>query len=263
MARNIISFAGAGRVAGALCMEFYRAGIKIQKIVSEFEDHGISLANRCKASWSSELKFPDSTDIIIVAVPDHKLKELLGNINCHEHTMVAHTAGSYGLEVFPDRLKRTGVLYPLQTFSKERKVDFNNLPFFIETSDKDFSDILSKLVESIGGNVHFVDTERRKMLHLAAVFVCNFINHMLTAGNEVASRAGFSLEVLNPLITETVSKAIDLGPASSQTGPAIRNDLNTIEKHLELLSFSPELQTLYREITRSIITHYKNELMNG
>lgn len=262
MARNIISFAGAGRVAGALCMEFYRAGIEIQKIVSEYEDHGAPLANRCNASWSSELKFPDSTDIIIVAVPDHKLKELLGNIDCHEHTLVAHTAGSYGLEVFPERLKRTGVLYPLQTFSKERKVDFSNLPFFIETSDKNFSDVLRKLVESIGGNVHFVDTERRKMLHLAAVFVCNFINHLLTAGNEVASRAGFSLEVLNPLITETVSKAIDLGPVRSQTGPAIRNDVNTIEKHLELLSFSPELQTIYREITRSIITHYKNELMN-
>jgi len=86
---------------------------------------------------------------------------------------------------------------------------------------------------------------------------------MLTSGDKVASRAGFSLEILKPLITETVSKAIDIGPARSQTGPAIRNDLNTIEKHLELLSFSPELQATYREITRSIITHYKNESMNG
>lgn len=244
-------------------MEFYRTGIKIQKIVSEFEDDGRSLANSCNASWSSELKFPDTTDIIIVAVPDHKLKELLGDIECHESAVVAHTAGSYGLEVFPDRLKRTGVLYPLQTFSKERKVVFSDLPFFIEASDKDSSDILKKLVESIGGKVHFVDTEHRKMLHLAAVFVCNFINHMLMAGNEVALRAGFSLEVLKPLIAETISKAIDNGPVRSQTGPAIRNDFNTIEKHMELLSFSPELQKIYREITQSIIKHYKNELMNG
>ena len=113
------------------------------------------------------------------------------------------------------------------------------------------------LAESIGGQAHFTDTEQRRMLHLAAVFVCNFTNHMLTAGKEVALRAGFPFEVLNPLIEETFLKAIDNGPENSQTGPAVRNDLNTIEKHLELLSFSPELKRIYNEITHSIIKYYK------
>jgi predicted short-subunit dehydrogenase-like oxidoreductase (DUF2520 family) len=95
------------------------------------------------------------------------------------------------------------------------------------------------------------------MLHLAAVFVNNFTNHMLRTGKEIASMAGFSFEVLEPLVNETISKALDIGPENSQTGPAVRNDLNTIEKHLDLLSFSPEMQDMYREITRSIITYNK------
>jgi len=263
MILNNISFAGAGRVAGALCMEFYRSGIRINKIVSESGINARQLAGMCKASWSTELIFTDSTDLIIVAVPDNRLEETLRKIECGEDTLVAHTAGSYGLDVFPAGMKKTGILYPLQTFSKGRNILFRDLPFFIEASDTDSADILRNLAESIGGKVHFADSGRRKMLHLAGVFACNFVNHMLTAGNEIAVRAGFSPEVLNPLILETVSKAMEKGAAVSQTGPAVRNDLNTIEKHLELLSFSPELQGMYREITQSIVTHYKNQLRNG
>ena len=99
------------------------------------------------------------------------------------------------------------------------------------------------------------------MLHLAAVFICNFTNHMLTAGMEVAEKAGVPFEILYPLLQETVSKALSIGPDKSQTGPAVRNDQNTIEKHLELLSFSPDLQNIYREITISIINYY-NKIMN-
>jgi len=252
-----ISFAGAGRVGVALCKELYHAGFRIDRIVSESENSGRLFADSCKASWSTDLIFPDSTDVIIVAVPDHSLKNVLDNIRCRPETLVAHTAGSIGLDVFPEKIKRKGIFYPLQTFSKERKVVFKDLPFLLESSDKKSSVILENLAGSIGGKVHFVDTEHRRMLHLAAVFVCNFTNHMLTAGKEVAFNAGFPFEVLGPLVRETISKAMDTGPENSQTGPAVRNDQNTIEKHLELLSFSPELQRIYSEMTRSIIKYYK------
>jgi predicted short-subunit dehydrogenase-like oxidoreductase (DUF2520 family) len=252
-----ISFAGAGRVAGALCRELYHAGFRIDLIVSESEKNGRLLADSCKASWSPDLIFPDSTDIIIVAVPDHRLKSVLDNIICRPETLVAHTAGSFGLNIFPENIKRKGIIYPLQTFSKERKVVFRDLPFLLESSDNESSVILDSIAGSIGGKVHFVDTEHRRMLHLAAVFVCNFTNHMLTAGKEVALKAGLSFEVLEPLVKETFLKAMETGPENSQTGPAVRNDQNTIEKHLELLSFSPELQRIYSEMTRSIIKYYK------
>ncbi len=258
MAHYNVSFAGAGRVAGALCMEMHCSGINIRQIVSESGTNGKPLADACNASWSSDLIFHDPLDILIVAVPDHKLHSVLNSIKCPDDTLVVHTAGSFGLDLFPDRMKHTGVFYPLQTFSKGRKIIFRDLPFFVEASDQQMTGKLKKLAEKIGSKVYFVDTEHRKMLHLAAIFVCNFTNHMLTAGKEMSSRAGLSFEVLEPLIKETISKAIDNGPDLSQTGPALRNDQNTIAKHMDLLSFSPDLQKIYKDVTQSIIEYYKN-----
>jgi predicted short-subunit dehydrogenase-like oxidoreductase (DUF2520 family) len=255
-----LSFAGAGRVAGVLCREMYSKGINIRHIVSESQTSAKVLADECGASYSTSLSFNEPADIIIVAVPDHRLKDVLGSIECPENTLVAHTAGSFGLEVFPSRLKHTGVFYPLQTFAKDRKTSLNNLPFFLEASSSEKEAMLTNLAESIGGKVYVVDKEHRILLHLAAVFVCNFVNHMLTAGKEISAKGGFSFELLEPLITETVSKAMELGPDHSQTGPAVRNDKNTITKHIDLLSFSPELQNIYKDLTESIINYYKKEL---
>jgi predicted short-subunit dehydrogenase-like oxidoreductase (DUF2520 family) len=252
-----ISFAGAGRVAGTLCREMFRAGFKILQIVSENGANGRLTARSCGAEWSSVLDFNDSNDIIIVAVPDHKLKDVLSGIRCSSRTLVVHTAGSCGLEMFPSRIEKTGVFYPLQTFSKGREVRLKNLPFFIEAKDESTRQTLVSLAETLGGKTFFADSERRKLLHVSAVFVNNFTNFMLTEGTEIASKAGFSPDILEPLIRETISKALENGPSSSQTGPAIRNDIDTIEKHMKLLSFSPDLLKLYSEVTHSILKHYK------
>lgn len=258
MYHNNISFAGAGRVAGALCRELFSAGYGVDMIVSETETSGKSLAAFCNAAWSDDLRFPDSTNVIIVAVPDHRLKDVLENLSCTKETLVVHTAGSFGLDIFPSHIQRKGIFYPLQTFSKNRKVNFMDLPFLLETSDKESAEILSFMCEKMHGKVYFVNTQQRRMIHLAAVFVCNFTNHMLTSGKEVALKAGFPFEMLTPLINETIAKALDSGPENSQTGPAVRHDNNTIEKHLELLSFSPDLQRIYNDMTQAIIGYYKN-----
>jgi predicted short-subunit dehydrogenase-like oxidoreductase (DUF2520 family) len=260
MAHSNISFAGAGRVAGALCREMFRAGFKILQIVSENDANGRLTAGSCGAEWSSALDFNDSNDIIIVAVPDHRLKEVLSGIRCSSRTLIVHTAGSCGLEVFPSRIEKTGVFYPLQTFSIGREVSLKDLPFFIEAKDESSRQTLVTLAETLGGKAFFADSESRKLLHVSAVFVNNFTNFMLTEGIEIASRAGFSPEILEPLIRETINKALENGPSSSQTGPAIRNDIDTIKKHIELLSFSPDLQKLYSEVTQSILKHYKTSL---
>ncbi|MBK7711542.1 MAG: DUF2520 domain-containing protein [Bacteroidales bacterium] len=256
MINKHISFAGAGRVASALCRKIYKAGYKIDLVVSITENSGRSLADSCEALWSAIPEFPVSTDIIIVAVPDHALNKVLEDIKCRPGTLVVHTAGSFGLEVFPARYTAKGVFYPLQTFSIERKVEFTDLPLLIESSDLQSSALLEDLAASIGAKSWFVNTDQRIILHVAAVFICNFANHMLTRGKEVAEKAGVPFEIFYPLITETVSKAIDIGPEKAQTGPAVRNDRNTIEKHIELLSYSPELEKMYREITMSIINYY-------
>jgi predicted short-subunit dehydrogenase-like oxidoreductase (DUF2520 family) len=259
MFQHNISFAGAGKVAAALCGKIYETGIKVDLIVSLTKERGLSLAESCEASWSPEPDFPVSTEIIIVAVPDHRLKSVLENLRCPADTLVVHTAGSIGLDVFPEHITKRGVFYPLQTFSAERKVDFTTLPLLLESSDRESAAVLEELAESIGGKTYIVSTEQRIMIHLAAVFICNFTNHMLTEGKQVAEKAGVPFEMFFPLLRETMLKAIDKGPEKSQTGPAVRNDQNTIEKHMELLSFSPELKKIYREITLSII-NYHNKL---
>jgi predicted short-subunit dehydrogenase-like oxidoreductase (DUF2520 family) len=164
-----------------------------------------------------------------------------------------------GLDMFPEHFRHKGVFYPLQTFSKNRQVNFTGLPFLLESSDEEDSHILKTLVESVSGKAYFVDTEHRRMLHLAAVFICNFTNHMLTVGKDVVLKAGFPFEIMAPLINETISKALESGPENSQTGPAVRHDQNTIEKHMELLSYSPELQKIYREMTGAITEYYKDK----
>jgi len=260
MARLNISFVGAGRVANALCRQLYSSGHKIGLIVSETEKNGKILADYCKTSWSRDLIFPELTDIIFVAVPDQKLKSVLDTLKCGSETLVVHTAGSIGIEVFPKHLKRKGIFYPLQTFSPKRKVIFTNVPIFLESSDRFSSVIMERLAESIGGKVYLANSEQRRMMHVAAVFASNFTNLMLTVSKELTLKSDFPFEVMKPLIEETIYKAMDIGPENSQTGPAIRNDQNTIEKHLELLSFSPELKRLYFEITRAITEYYKKKI---
>jgi len=259
MERLNISFAGAGKVANALSRRFYRSGHRILQIISPGEKNGRELAAICNASWSAKPIFEVENDLVIVAVPDNILGAFLRSIECSRETLVVHTAGSYGTGIFPESIIRKGVFYPLQTFSLGRDVSFENMPVFIESPDKKDVNLLENLAVNQGCKVYYSDAERRQILHLAAVFVCNFQNHILTIGKDISEKAGFSFEVLIPLIEETMSKAIENKPENSQTGPAVRNDQNTIEKHLELLSFDRDIKNLYAEMTNSIIGYYKDK----
>lgn len=247
-----ISFVGAGNVASALAQELFRSGFNIRQISSRGESSCRTLALLCNASWSPDLCFTEDTDLIIVSVPDDSLLSVIKKIECAGHTVVVHTAGSTGLEVFPPELEHTGIFYPLQTFTRERYVDFSRIHIFIETEDLFTSTLLINIAEALKSRYHFSGTENRRLLHVAAVFVNNFTNFMFHSGKIIAERAGFDFEVLKPLIEETVSKAFALGPENSQTGPAARADKGTIENHIKLLSSSPDLQRVYAEISKSI-----------
>jgi predicted short-subunit dehydrogenase-like oxidoreductase (DUF2520 family) len=253
-----ISFIGAGKVAGSLSRKLSETGFTVKTIFSRNSVTGRKLAERTGASWSPEPVFSDQSDVIIAAVPDDSLRQILSRIKCKDNAIVAHTAGSLGLDVFPAGLKHKGVFYPLQTFSEGRKIDFKGLPVFIESSDNETMEILKEIAGSIGATVYVIDEDHRRLLHVAAVFVNNFTNFMFTAGKRIAEKAGMNFEILEPLIRETVSKAFDAGPEKSQTGPALRLDKGTIEKHINLLSFSSDLQKTYSEMTESIISYYKN-----
>lgn len=258
-----ISFAGTGNVASALSRNLLRREHIIEHFISTNEKKGRQLADRCDASWSDKHIFPLTSEIIIVAVPDHDLQEVLKKIECNESAIIAHTAGSLGLDIFPHHFRNTGIFYPLQTFSNKREIDISFVPFFIEASNNSSEEVLKQLAGSLSNAVYVSDTEHRRLLHLAAVFVSNFTNHMFTEGKNISQFAGFPFEVLKPLILETVSKAMEIGPENAQTGPAVRYDLNTIEKHLDLLSFSPEQKDIYDLISRSIINYYNKKKQDG
>jgi len=251
-----ISFIGAGRVAGALCRRLYNKGCKIENIVSRSPGYGPDLAAECNASWFVKKDFGADSDLIIVSVQDKYLIEVLGNIRCSNPAIVAHTAGSYGLEVFPSTIEHKAVLYPLQTFSHGRETDFLNLPFFIEGSDEDSIRMMEQIVNITGGNPIRSNADERRKLHLAAVFACNFTNHMLTLSKKMANEAGVDFSLLEHLIRETVNKALEIGPENSQTGPAVRNDQVTIDRHLDLLGSNDAARELYLLITQSITKQY-------
>lgn len=257
-----ISFVGTGRVAESLCRIIHQKGHKILQVTSSSRDKGLPMSEKYGARYTSEPLFSGDTDIILVAVPDHRLKEVISRIRCSENSIVAHTAGSYGIDLFPENIRKPAVFYPLQTFSTGRETMLKGVPVLIETAELESADRLTELARSIECNVYYSDLEHRKLLHVAAVFVSNFVNHMLTSGKEISARAGFSFDILKPLFLETVGKALENSPERSQTGPAVRNDLNTIKNHRELLSFSPDLERVYEEVTSSIMRYYNIKSSN-
>jgi len=243
-------------VAVSLCAGLKAAGHKIISVTSKGGDSARALAATTGAHVIKDLTFPETCDILILAVTDTAISEIASKITVPEKTIVVHTAGSVPLSALCRKVN-AGVLYPLQTFTIGFPPDMSKVPFFIEATDENTLTILRELGESIGAGVWDCDTEQRKKLHLAAVLTNNFSNFMMTSGEMIATEAGIDPSLLNPLIEETARKAVRTGPAMAQTGPAMRLDDSTVKSHIDLLSFMPEYQKLYRLISKMISAHYR------
>lgn len=249
-----ITIIGAGKVGSVLAKAFFQAGLTIDKIISKSAVSAESLAKLTNSEWGSDVACDISSDYIILTVPDNEIETVCGSLGNITNSTLVHTAGSFGINAFEFlKCRGKGVLYPLQTFSPDREIDLGVVPFLIEGDSSDTEDNLDQLACLISDRVFRLGTEDRKMIHLSAVFVCNFVNHILLSGEQLTGKTGVPFSILEPLIDETFSKAKEIGPKAAQTGPAIRNDVTTIEKHIDLLSFSPELRDIYKAITRSII----------
>tara|TARA_R110002050_G_scaffold80765_1_gene172692 strand:- start:193 stop:888 length:696 start_codon:yes stop_codon:yes gene_type:complete len=184
--------------------------------------------------------------ITIIAVSDDAIAEVSSKI---KNDFVVHTSGSVAMNDLKNS-HRKGVFYMLQTFSKDKKVDFNEIPFCLEAENKEDYQLLEFLAKSIGQKIYAVSSEQRKTLHVAAVFVNNFTNHLFKIGNDICNTNNVPFEILQPLIKETVLKIEKLSPEKAQTGPAIRNDKKTIKNHLNLLDKNQ--QKIYKILTKSI-----------
>jgi predicted short-subunit dehydrogenase-like oxidoreductase (DUF2520 family) len=174
---------------------------------------------------------------------------------------VVHCSGSQPISVLNRYTKNCGVIYPLQTFSKKRDVDFSKIPVFIEANSTENLDILKNIAGIISEKVSVADSEQRQLLHISAVFACNFVNHLYSIAGELLKAENISFDVLKPLILETALKVQELQPFVAQTGPAVRFDKNIIDKHLSKLADAEEYRQLYEMISKSIFEHHKK--MNG
>jgi predicted short-subunit dehydrogenase-like oxidoreductase (DUF2520 family) len=234
-----ISFTGAGNIAQSLAAAFRKAGHEIIQIYAPTREHAQELAAVTGASPvadAGEIAASDA-DFIIIATPDSAIASLAAALAPTAAT-VLHVSGSTEIDVFKPHLAHYGVLYPLQTFSKERLIDdFSATPVFVEAESDETLRRITALAQSISAKVQPMTSSQRLVMHIAAVFACNFVNAMFADAFELCSAHGIDPQHLHPLVEETVRKAFASGkPATVQTGPAKRNDLITINKHLQQLS---------------------------
>jgi predicted short-subunit dehydrogenase-like oxidoreductase (DUF2520 family) len=195
---------------------------------------------------SRKLEIIPEADITILAVSDDAIAQVSSKV---KNSLVVHTSGSFSINNLKNT-KNKGVFYMLQTFSKDKEIDFSKVPFCLEAENKADYLLLEKLAQTIGIKIYSINSEQRKALHVAAVFVNNFTNHLYKIGNDICEENKVPFEILYPLIDETAQKIKMLSPQKAQTGPAIRKDKKTIKNHLDFLN--NEQQKIYKMITKSI-----------
>ena len=209
-----------------------------------------------KEQITNDYKAILDADVYLISVTDNAISEVSSQLT-FTNKLVVHTSGTSNINVLNTK-NRKGVFYPLQTFSKDKAVDFSSIPICLEAENTSDYETLKILAKTISNKVYSIDSVQRSTLHVAAVFVSNFVNHMYVIGNDICQKNKIPFEILQPLIQEVATKISVLAPKEAQTGPALRNDTQTIEKHLEFLKDS-NYQDIYQLLTESI-QHVAKEL---
>lgn len=199
-------------------------------------------------SITNSIELLTKADVYLIAVSDDAIGDVSRKIE-QKNGLVVHTSGSVAMQSLKNT-GRKGIFYLLQSFSKDKEVNFNEIPFCLEAENEEDLQLLETLAKTIGKKIYRINSEQRKRLHVAAVFVNNFTNHMYKIGADICNEHQVPFEVLLPLIQETAQKITELSPDAAQTGPAKRNDQKTIQDHLALLN--AEQQEIYKLITKSI-----------
>ena len=265
---------GAGNLATHLGKALHAAGHDMVQVFSRTMQSAETLASLLDAEPLTDIaQVRDDADVYILSVKDSALVQLVAQLCRHEadglgedgavnalrkakkgeHERVfLHTAGSMPMSVFKGMAQHYGVLYPMQTFSKQREVDFSIIPCFVEANDEFAQKQIEGLAREISGRVYQLSSEDRKYLHLSAVFACNFANHCYAISQELLEEHGIPFDVMLPLINETAAKVHEMKPKDAQTGPAVRYDENVIGKQSKLLENHPHFKKVYDSMSKSI-----------
>lgn len=244
---------GAGNLATHLGKALHAAGHDMVQVFSRTMQSAETLASLLDAEPLTNMaQVRDDADVYIFSVKDSALEQLVSRLCGGEKKVFLHTAGSMPMSVFQGKALHYGVLYPMQTFSKQREVDFSIIPCFIEANDEFALKQIEGLAGQISHRVYQLSSEDRKYLHLSAVFACNFANHCYAVSQELLQQHGIPFDVMLPLIDETAAKVHGMTPKEAQTGPAVRYDENVIGKQIQLLENQPYFQKIYDCMSKSI-----------
>ncbi|MEL6539115.1 MAG: Rossmann-like and DUF2520 domain-containing protein [Bacteroidota bacterium] len=260
MAKRLrIGLIGSGNVAWHLGPALENAGHHLVGLYSPTPKNAKALQKRLYEAQL--LEEPDFTgvrpDVLIMAVKDDAIPYATGEAIVGNNTLLVHTSGSKPLSALGyASTTRRGVFYPLQTFSKDRKIDLQQVPILVEAEHPEDERLLLGLGKSISKQVTSISSADRAKLHVSAVFACNFTNHLLTISQQIMRNERLDFSLLKPLIAETLSKSLEIGPENSQTGPAVRGDVETLEKHMQFLERAPKLAEIYQKLSQHILDMY-------
>jgi predicted short-subunit dehydrogenase-like oxidoreductase (DUF2520 family) len=256
--RSIV-FIGAGNVATHLAVAFKSAGLKISCIYARTEESASKLAHKVFADYTIDpSELPQNADIYFITVRDSIIIDVISTLQLKKK-LIVHTSGTVSMDILKNATSSYGVFYPLQTFIKERKVVFRDIPVCLEACDNIVLDRLRRLASLISDDVREFTSEQRRVIHLSAVVACNFTNYMYAIAEGILQRYDIPFDILYPLINETAHKIKNVKPLFVQTGPAMRGDIEIIEKHLEMLSELPDYKEIYKLISDSIIKQQKRK----
>lgn len=248
-----VTIIGSGNVARHLIKAFSeKAEIELVQVFSRKPEAVIDIVTSNKII--SDYNHLQTVDVMIIAVTDDAVAEVSGQIP-FKNQLVVHTSGSVAMINLDDK-NRKGVFYPLQTFSKSKEVDFKIIPICLEAENDADYQTLQTVAKLISNVIYKVNSEQRKALHVAAVFVSNFVNHLYEMGSDICTENNLSFDILKPLIQETADKILTLSPKEAQTGPAKRKDTQTINTQLSFLTDENQKE-IYKLLTKSIIDHGK------
>lgn len=254
-----ISIVGSGNLAWHLTQALENAGHFIPEIYSRDPKNARKLTKKLydtQVSRSLDFRASES-EIFIIAVADQAIENVASKILLPDRAILVHTSGSKPMAILESAGDRFGVFYPLQTFTKGAAISFKNIPICLEASSSRVEKVLKQLAQSLSKDIHYMRSNERRQLHLAAVFACNFTNHMLTLAQEIMEEQDVDADILHPLIAETVNKGLLLGPENTQTGPALRGDSEVMKEHGKLLRSRKDLQKIYKLLSQHIFEHYQ------
>lgn len=257
-----ISLIGSGNLAWHLAPELDNAGFVVREVYSRNKKNAGNLIDRLyQAEIKTDLDFSESQSaVFIIAVSDDVIESIIQEIVVPAESILVHTSGSKPMDILTNAsTPNIGVFYPLQTFNKHKKVNFSDIPICIEAENKLTLKVLKNIGQQLGEKIYPINSASRQTLHIASVFACNFTNHMLTMSKDILTRNNLDFEILKPLIVETINNSLELDPENVQTGPAVRGDLEVLDRHLKALKNNKPFAKIYKVITQDILDTYLAE----